>query len=59
MDHIIGLCRHHGITVILVTHDAQIAARTDREVRIMDGRVESDRENRNAGKNRKSTHGGE
>jgi len=57
MDHIIGLCRNQGITVILVTHDAQIAARTDREVRIMDGKIESDKGN--AGKGRKRTHGGE
>ena len=59
MDHIIGLCRNQGITVILVTHDAQIAARTDREVRIMDGKIESDKGNESMGKGRKRTHGGE
>ncbi|MFA6328550.1 MAG: ABC transporter ATP-binding protein [Candidatus Micrarchaeia archaeon] len=59
MDHIIGLCRKHGITVILVTHDPLIAARTDRVVRIMDGKIESDRERENVKKGRKSTHGGE
>ena len=42
MAHIIGLCRNNGITVILVTHDPQIAARADRVVKIKDGRVESD-----------------
>lgn len=42
MDYIIGLCRGHGITVILVTHDANLAAQADRIVRIKDGRIESD-----------------
>jgi len=59
MDHIIGLCRNKGITVILVTHDPNIAARTDRVVRIMDGRIESDKESENAKKGRKRIHGGE
>ena len=42
MEHIIGLCRNNGITVILVTHDPYIAARADRIVKIKDGRIESD-----------------
>lgn len=46
MDHIIGLCRNSGITVILVTHDPNIAGRTDRIVRIMDGKIESDTDTR-------------
>jgi len=50
MKHIIGLCREHGITVILVTHDPLIAARTDRIVRIMDGKIESDKESDNGTK---------
>ena len=42
MDYIIGLCREQGITVILVTHDADLAEQADRVVRIKDGRIESD-----------------
>ena len=42
MEHIIGLCRNSGITVILVTHDPYIAGRADRVVKIKDGRIESD-----------------
>jgi putative ABC transport system ATP-binding protein len=56
MDHIIGLCRLHGITTILVTHDPNIAGRTDRVVRIMDGKIESDTDMRK--KNRNGAHGG-
>ena len=51
IDHIIGLCRSHGITVILVTHDPNVAARTDRMVRIMDGKIESDTDTRKKGRN--------
>ena len=46
MDYIIGLWKDHGITVILVTHDLKLAARADRLVRIKDGRIESDTQNR-------------
>ncbi len=42
MEHIIGLCRNSGITVILVTHDPYIAGRADRVVKIKDGRIERD-----------------
>ena len=31
--------REHGITVILVTHDARVAAYADREVVVRDGKV--------------------
>ena len=37
-----SLCNDHGITVILVTHDASLANRTGRIVHIKDGRIEKD-----------------
>lgn len=37
-----SLCNDHGITVILVTHDASLANRTGRTVHIKDGRIEKD-----------------
>ncbi|MGY0195299.1 ABC transporter ATP-binding protein [Leptothrix sp. BB-4] len=37
-----GLCRDEGRTVVMVTHDAALAARTDRIVRCADGRVVAD-----------------
>ena len=37
-----SLSRDHGITMILVTHDASLAERTERIVRIKDGRIEKD-----------------
>jgi len=36
------LNRDSGVTVILVTHDAELASRTDRQIRLRDGRVLSD-----------------
>ncbi|MFH0835302.1 MAG: ABC transporter ATP-binding protein [Candidatus Micrarchaeota archaeon] len=39
---IIGLCKKQGMTAVFVTHDANIASRTERQIRILDGRVESD-----------------
>jgi len=43
---IVELCKKRGITVIFVTHDPQIAAQTDRVIRIIDGRIESDTRNK-------------
>jgi putative ABC transport system ATP-binding protein len=40
--HIIGLGKSIGITVILVTHDPRVAERTNRIVRIMDGKIIED-----------------
>ena len=42
IGNMVRLCREDGITVIIVTHDPKIAGRTDRMIRIMDGKVESD-----------------
>jgi putative ABC transport system ATP-binding protein len=42
MDLIVGLNRDQGITVIMVTHETDIAAYARRVVRFVDGRVESD-----------------
>jgi putative ABC transport system ATP-binding protein len=39
MDLLVGLAREEGTTVILVTHEARVAACADREVIVRDGRV--------------------
>ena len=39
MDLLTAAAREHGTTVILVTHDAQVAAYADREVIVRDGKV--------------------
>ena len=39
MDLLFGLRDRHGATLVLVTHASALAARCDREVRLMDGRV--------------------
>ena len=39
MDLLTAAAREHGTTVILVTHDARVAAYADREVIVRDGRV--------------------
>jgi putative ABC transport system ATP-binding protein len=39
MDLLVDLAREGGTTVILVTHDARVAAYADREVTVRDGRV--------------------
>jgi putative ABC transport system ATP-binding protein len=39
MDLLVDAAREHGTTVILVTHDAQVAAYADREVIVRDGKV--------------------
>jgi putative ABC transport system ATP-binding protein len=42
-EHVMNLlrtaAREHGTTVILVTHEARVAAYADREVIVRDGRV--------------------
>ncbi|XVU20736.1 ABC transporter ATP-binding protein [Actinoplanes sp. CA-054009] len=39
MDLLIGTAREQGTTVVIVTHDARVAAYADREVMVRDGRV--------------------
>ena len=42
IELLIGLNRDHGSTMVLVTHDPELAARADRVVTLQDGRVVSD-----------------
>ena len=39
MNLLVGLAREDGTTVVLVTHDARVAANADREVMVRDGKV--------------------
>lgn len=39
---ILELCVARGVTVIFVTHDPRIAAHTQRQISILDGKIESD-----------------
>jgi putative ABC transport system ATP-binding protein len=48
MELIAGLNRDRGITVLMVTHEHDIAARARRTVHFKDGRVESDEANAEA-----------
>ena len=48
MSLMFELNREAGTTLVLVTHDAGIAARCDRQLRIEAGRVEADTAARNA-----------
>jgi len=45
MDLISTLNRDQGITVLMVTHEPEMAAHAKRVIRFIDGRVESDRRN--------------
>jgi len=42
MDLLFGLCREGGATLVLITHDKAIAARCDRQVALVDGRIADD-----------------
>jgi len=42
-DQLFALNRDNGITLVIVTHDEQLAARCDRQLSIRDGRLESTR----------------
>jgi putative ABC transport system ATP-binding protein len=48
MELVTGLNREQGITVIMVTHESDIAAHAERVVRFLDGRVAFDGPNREA-----------
>ena len=41
-DLLFNLNREHGITLIIVTHDEELAARCDRQLRIRDGLLVDD-----------------
>jgi putative ABC transport system ATP-binding protein len=41
MDLLVGVAREEGTTVVLVTHDARVAAYAGREIMVRDGRVTS------------------
>jgi putative ABC transport system ATP-binding protein len=41
MEILIGLQKEHGMTLIVVTHENEIAHSAPRHIRIRDGRVES------------------
>jgi len=49
MDLLVRLNREEGKTLIMVTHEADIAAKADRKIQLMDGRVFSDSKNGAAG----------
>ena len=40
MDLLFDLRARHGTTLILVTHEPELAARCDRVIRLRDGRIE-------------------
>ncbi|MFG2062149.1 ABC transporter ATP-binding protein [Micromonospora sp. NPDC048871] len=42
MVELVRLARQHGTTVLVVTHNAQVAAYADREITLRDGGVDSD-----------------
>lgn len=45
MNLMVGMCREHGLTLILVTHDLDIAKYADRIVHLIDGEIKSDTKN--------------
>jgi putative ABC transport system ATP-binding protein len=45
MDLVTGLNRNQGITIVMVTHERDMAAYAKRTVRFLDGLVESDEQN--------------
>ena len=48
MDLVSALNRDRGITVVMVTHESDIAAWAQRAIRFVDGRIESDKLNQEA-----------
>ncbi|SDG10251.1 putative ABC transport system ATP-binding protein [Limimonas halophila] len=43
MQLLFGLCRDHGSTLMLITHDMSLAGRCDRTVELVDGTIRADR----------------
>ena len=41
MDHLFARSRDNGATLVLITHEARLAGRCGRTVRMVDGRVET------------------
>ncbi|MFQ5616327.1 MAG: hypothetical protein ACE5GO_07695 [Anaerolineales bacterium] len=41
MELLLNLNKEHGATIIVVTHDPEVAAHTQRVIRIRDGAVSS------------------
>jgi ABC-type lipoprotein export system ATPase subunit len=41
LDLLTGIAKQQGLTLIMVTHDANVSARADRIVRMRDGKIES------------------
>ena len=41
MEHLLNRSRDEGATLVLITHEARLAARCDRSVRMADGRIET------------------
>ena len=41
MEHLLTRSRNEGATLVLITHEARLAARCDRSLRMVDGRIES------------------
>ena len=48
MELLVGMNREHGITILMVTHEPDIAAYARRIVHFVDGQVESDKDNGSA-----------
>jgi putative ABC transport system ATP-binding protein len=48
MQLLTGLNRQHGMTIVMVTHEDDIAAHAGRIVRFVDGRIASDRPKKRA-----------
>ena len=45
MDLLFGLRDQHGATLVLVTHSTELAARCDRTIRLVDGRLDTETRN--------------
>ena len=42
IDLLAALCAESGVTVVLVTHDEEVAGRARRRIRLRNGQVQSD-----------------